>query len=201
MIIQEAQIVAILLHARVLDVQKYLPFLQKYMPIYGIDTAQRAGGFIAQIGEESVSLSKVREDITDEQAEKMYGYTTSVGKNLGNIALGDGANFKGHGLIQITGREMMLLCSIALFKDHRLINSPELLEEPEWAVASACWFWKDAKGLNSIADHPENWTKFSSHFNKTYTKIEWMTIEINGGLNGIGERTYNYEAARRVLKF
>ena len=30
------------------------------------------------------------------------------------------------------------------------INSPELLEQPEWAVKSACWWWAMA-GLNQIA--------------------------------------------------
>jgi putative chitinase len=201
MIIQQTDITGILPHAKLADIQKYLPFLQKYMPLYGIDTPQRAGAFIAQIGEESINLSAVREDISDADAEKEYGVPTQAAKNLGNVNPGDGAHFKGHGLIQITGRAMTLGCSTALFKDHRLLNTPEVLEQPEWAVASACWFWKDVKGLNFICDQPEQWTKFSQHFNKTYTKIEWITILINGGLNGIAVRTANYTAARQVLKF
>jgi putative chitinase len=193
MTISEADIVAILLKAKPADIAKYYPYLQTYMPKYGIDTAQRIGGFIAQTGEESVNYSAVLEFASGAEYEG--------NKNLGNVQPGDGVKFKGRGIIQITGRVNYSSCSLALFGDNRLLTTPELLEQPEWAVASACWFWKDVKGLNVIADMPEDWTKFSNHFQKTYTKIQWMTILINGGLNGFTERAYNYAAARRVLNF
>ncbi len=69
-------------------------------------------------------------------------------KNLGNTQPGDGVRFKGIGLIQITGRANYEKASKALGQD--FINHPELLEQPEWAVKSACWWWSNA-GLNQVA--------------------------------------------------
>jgi len=68
-------------------------------------------------------------------------------KDLGNIYPGDGVKFKGRGLIQITGRSNYTAAAKALGID--CINHPELLEQPEWAVKSACWWWEN-KGLNEI---------------------------------------------------
>lgn len=197
MTVEESQIVAILLKAKPANVALYIPFLQKYMPMFGIDTAQRIGGFIAQTGEECINYSVVTEIGSDADFTKMYENS----KGLGNNQPGDGAKFKGRGVIQLTGRANYLACSHSLFNDDRLLVTPELLATPEWAVASACWFWTKVKGLNVICDKPEDWTIFSNHFQKTYSKIQWMTILINGGLNGFYERQCNYAAARRVLNF
>lgn len=193
MIVEESQIVAILLHAKPANIILYFPFMQKYFAEYGIDTAQRIGGFIAQTAEESANYSAV--------VEFDSGAAYEGRKDLGNTQPGDGVKFKGRGIIQITGRLNYLSCSHALFGDDRLLTNPEILEQPEFAVASACWFWTKVKGLNVICDKAEDWTIFSNHFQKTYTKIQWITILINGGLNGIADRTANYAAARRVLNF
>lgn len=193
MIIELSQLNAILLKARPANLGGVCPVLQKYMPMYGIDTVQRVGGFIAQCAEESLNFSTVLEMDSGEEYEG--------NKMLGNTEPGDGPKFKGRGYIQITGRAAYKACSLHIFKDERLIDNPDLLCTRELAAQSACWFWRDVKGLNVIADKPEDWTNFSSHFKKTYTKIQWMTILINGGLNGFNERNYNYQAARRVLNF
>lgn len=194
--ISESQINAIILKAKPDNIAKYLPYLNLYMPQFGIDTVQRVGAFIAQTAEESANYAAVLEFAS--------GAAYEGNRNLGNTQSGDGVKFKGRGLIQITGRGNYTACSIALFKDkgETLINNPEMLEQPRYAVASACWFWRDAKGLNLICDKAEDWTIHSNHTGKDYTKIEWLTVLINGwGMNGIQERSYNYEAARRVLKF
>lgn len=161
--------------------------------MYGIDTAARIGGFISQCAEESINFSTVLENDSGKRYEGR--------KDLGNTEPGDGPRFKGRGYIQITGRAMYRACSLHLFKDERLLDDPGLLCDAEYAAASACWFWRDIKGLNTIADKPEDWTHYSGTFKKTYNKIQWMTILINGGLNGFDERNYNYQAARKVLKF
>lgn len=193
MIITDAQLMGILPTLTGPMMLKYLPFLQSSMPLFDIDTAPRIGGFIAQVAEESANFGAVREYASGAKYEGR--------KDLGNVVPGDGVKFKGRGLIQITGRSNYRACSLNLFKDERLLDNPAILEEPANAVMSACWFWKNVKGLNTIADMPETWTKFSNHFGKTYSKIEWMTILINGGLNGIAERSANYTAARKVLNF
>lgn len=106
-------------------------------------------------------------------------------EDLGNTPErdGDGRRYLGRGLIQITGRANYMKCSLALYRDDRLVQTPELLEEPEAATASAGWFWW-AKGLNALAD--------AGQF------IE-ITKRINGGLNGQQERLQIWQRARAVL--
>ena len=112
--------------------QKYLPFLNKYMGEYGIDTPHRQAQFLAQIGHESVQLRYSREIAS--------GAAYEGRKDLGNTELGDGVRFKGRGLIQITGRSNYKQISDEWGID--FISNPELLEQPEYAVKSACWWYK-----------------------------------------------------------
>ena len=72
---------------------------------------------------------------------------------------------------------------LALFGDERLLRTPELLEQPQWAAESAAWFWS-VNGLNTLADQEQ--------FNT-------ITRRINGGLNGLEERLQLWARARAVL--
>lgn len=119
---------------------KYLPYFNRYMSQYGIKTEKQVAAFFAQTGTESGQLRYT--------AEIASGAAYEGRKDLGNVHPGDGVKFKGRGLIQITGRYNYEKASAALGAD--FINSPELLEQPEWAVKSACWWWAMA-GLNQIA--------------------------------------------------
>lgn len=159
---------------------KFLPFLNKWMPKYGINTPARKAAFLAQLAHESGEFRYV-EELASGQAYD----TGRLAKNLGNTpeADGDGQFYKGHGLIQITGKANHLRVSKALFGDDRLLTNPKLLCEPEWAVASACWFWT-AHGLNELADKGE------------FTTI---TRRINGGTNGMEDRTKYWTRAKKIL--
>jgi putative chitinase len=171
----------------------FLPRLQAVLPKYHINTPQRLGGFIAQVAHESANFSAVREFASGNLYEGR--------KDLGNTHPGDGPKYKGRGLIQVTGRGNYRWCSKDLFGDFRLEDNPDLLTTPDNAVLSACWYWTVVKPLNAICDHPEDWTHVWDKNKKTYTKVQWMTLLINGGQNGIAERTANYERARHVLGF
>ena len=70
-----------------------------------------------------------------------------------------------------------------LITDERLPGMPQLLEQPQWACASAAWFWH-SRGLNQLADRGE--------FNR-------ITRHINGGLNGLENRLTLWARAREVL--
>ena len=61
---------------------------------------------------------------------------------------------------------------MALFGDERLLGTPELLEQPQWAAESAAWFWS-VNGLNALADQEQ---------------FDTITRRINGGLNGLEDR-------------
>ncbi len=109
----------------------------------------------------------------------------TLAARLGNTpqADGDGQRYRGRGLIQVTGRANYEACSEALFGDSRLLNTPELLENPVYAALSAGWCWQKAV-LNTLAG-----------------KGDFLTItkRINGGTNGLANRQALYERALKVL--
>jgi len=148
-----------------------------------INTPKRQAAFLAQLGHESGQLQYVRELGGDQYLSKYD--TGNLAVKLGNTpeADGDGQRYRGRGLIQITGRNNYLRCSLALFGDERLLRTPELLELPQWAAESAAWFWAQ-NGLNELADRDQ--------FNS-------ITRRINGGLNGLQDRLQLWGRARAVL--
>lgn len=159
--------------------QKWAAALTAAMEDGKINTRLRQAAFLAQIGHESGSLVYVKELGGPSYFAKYDGR-----KDLGNTQPGDGAKFCGRGLIQVTGRANYAKCSQALFGDDRLLRTPELLEQPEWAAESAVWFWS-SRNLNALADAD----RFTD-----------LTKKINGGTNGLEDRKARYRLALSVLK-
>ena len=143
------------------------------MDEFEINTVERQSMFLAQIAHESGGLRYVRELATGEAYDGRL--------DLGNTEPGDGARYKGRGLIQITGRANYRDCGSALGVD--LIGNPELLESPEFACRSAAWFWKN-HGLNELADKGD---------------FKLITKRINGGYNGMADRETYLAKAQEVL--
>jgi putative chitinase len=158
--------------------QKWADALTAAMAGGQINTRLRIAAFLAQIGHESGSLVYSKELGGPSYFAKYDGR-----KDLGNTQLGDGANFCGRGLIQVTGRTNYGKCSQALFGDDRLLRKPDLLEVPDWAAKSAVWFWS-TRNLNNLADGGQ------------FTDI---TKAINGGTNGLEDRKARYTLALSVL--
>jgi predicted chitinase len=188
--ITASQIKAILPAANIVRVATLEPFFQTYMSEFHIDTPARIGGFLSQVGEESDNLHSFLEYETGAEYEGSL--------KLGNTEAGDGVKFKGRGPIQITGRYIYKACSLALYGDDRLLHHPELLEQYGDGVKSACWFWDKVKDLNNVCDLPETYIHPGPH---QYTKFQWITVSINGGLNGYATRLANYNRAKQILKF
>lgn len=153
------------------------------MDRYQINTTLRMAAFIAQVGHESGQFRYVRELGGDQYLSKYD--TGTLAKRLGNTpeADGDGQKYRGRGLIQITGHTNYLACSKALFGDDRLLRTPELLEQAEWACKSAAWYW-NSRDINTPADAGD---------------FKTVTRRINGGLNGLAERLEFYKRAKKVL--
>lgn len=156
-------------------VDKFLGPLNDAMTQYDISTPGRIASFLAQLAHESGELRYVKELASGEAYEGRV--------SLGNTQAGDGVRFKGRGLIQITGRTNYDNCSIGLFGDLSLLDTPELLEEPRWAAMSAGWFWRSRK-LNNLADIGD---------------FKGITRVINGGYNGLADREMYYKRALEVL--
>jgi predicted chitinase len=68
-----------------------------------------------------------------------YVYGTK-GNSLGNTEPGDGYKFRGRGFIQITGRANYTAVSKALYGDNRLVDNPDLLNNPTAAAEATAWF-------------------------------------------------------------
>lgn len=182
MLLTEQRLLKIMPNARP-QAGVFVSALNLAMARHEIDTPKRMAAFLAQVGHESGQLRYVRELGSDQYLSKYD--TGSLALRLGNTPEvdGDGQRFRGRGLLQITGRDNYRQCSLALFADERLLQQPELLEQPQWAAESAAWFWRK-QGLNELADRDQ--------FNS-------ITRRINGGLNGLEDRLQLWARARAVL--
>lgn len=159
--------------------QKWAAHLDEAMSRFDINTVKRQAAFLAQVGHESGRLRYSAEIWNPAQCPWQGRYEGRA--DLGNVLEGDGARFKGRGLIQITGRANYAQCASAL--NLPLLDQPELLEEPGNASLSAAWFW-DSRKLNSLADIGD---------------FERITKRINGGLNGFGDRLALWQKAQEVF--
>ena len=146
------------------------PFLVDSCTKYEINTPNRENCFLAQIAVESGEFRYLKELASGNEYEGRI--------DLGNIEPGDGIKFKGRGLIQITGRANYQLISNDFNVD--FISNPELLETPQYATQSACWFW-NLRHLNPLADQ-ENFVL--------------ITKRINGGTNGLIQRETYWQKAK-----
>ena len=157
--------------------------LSDSMAVFAIDTPARAARFLAQIAHESGRLAYTHEIWGPTPAQLRY----EGREDLGNVKPGDGYRFRGHGLIQITGRANHAAARDGLRKfmpgvpDFEL--EPEALEVPRWAAASAAWYWH-SHGCNELADADQ---------------FLVITRRINGGINGYDDRLALLADAQRAL--
>ncbi len=153
----------------------YQPLLDA-MDEFDIGTPQRQAIFIAQTAYESMRYSHLEELASGQAYENRA--------DLGNTQKGDGVKYKGRGCIQVTGRTNYGRCSAALFGiDGLLLDSPERLSEPGLAARSAGWVWS-WKRMNELCDAND---------------FAGITRRINGGLNGIVDRTILWNRAKYAL--
>lgn len=167
-------------------------WLNATCPLYEIDTAREYRHFLAQACHETDRFKTLREYASGRAYEGRA--------DLGNTQPGDGVRFKGRGIFQTTGRANYLQLGIRKGRRDLFINTPELLEQPEHAVWSACEFWR-TRGLNDVANHAD-----SDVLKKKYrgriidvSPVEYIGIAIHGGYNGMDQRKKYYAIARRVL--
>lgn len=72
----------------------------------------------------------------------IYGYKSGkTGKSFQHDQPGDGWNYRGRGFIQHTGKGQYRNMSQALYGDQRLVNNPDLLNQPEGAADGTAWFF------------------------------------------------------------
>ncbi|MHB1125249.1 MAG: glycoside hydrolase family 19 protein [Ramlibacter sp.] len=184
----------------------FAPALLAGMGFYGIDTPARRAAFLAQIGHESGGLIYTAELWGPTEAQRRYErdftqpWPSSADEadedrfernrlafRLGNVSTGDGSRYRGHGLIQTTGRGNHRRVTTRLRE--RFANVPDFEADPkaltmtQWAAVSACDYWDD-KGLNALAD--------AGDFRR-------ITVRINGGVNGLRDRVARHKVALAAL--
>ncbi|EAT8197651.1 glycoside hydrolase family 19 protein [Salmonella enterica] len=184
---------------------RWYPHITAAMSEFGITAPLDQAMFLAQIGHESGGFTRIVENLNYSadglkatfgkyfpgDTAQLYGRTADHPANqkaianivyahrMGNIEENDGWNYRGRGLIQITGHDNYRDCGAGLGAD--LILSPQLLEQDEYAARSAAWFFASKGSLKRSGDI------------KAVTKI------INGGTNGLDDRNARYEKAKSVL--
>jgi putative chitinase len=187
------QLSQIMPHARS-KVPLYADALNEAMDEFEINTPQRQAAFLAQMAHESCEFRYVE--------ELASGSAYEGRADLGNNVPGDGVHYKGRGLIQITGRANYAACSIALFGyQTRLLNAPELLEQPGYACRSAAWFWTAGAGLRLSKRALAHGLELGCNLNDVADRgdFEGVTLAVNGGTNGYPDRLAYYERAQQVL--
>ena len=122
----------------------YLPYIQKAMDEFGINTPVRRAAFLAEVAFRTVNLN-VMEEKGNEAIFRQY----EGRKDLGNVEPGDGERFKGRGPFSITGRTNYRSLGDALGVD--LAKEPQLAASPELAFRVAALYWTRG-GLNELAD-------------------------------------------------
>lgn len=189
---------------------RWFPHIEATFKEFGIASPVEQAMFIAQFGHESTSFTRLVESLNydvnglmktfgplsnakrlTEYQCRMLGRTSNqraqqeaianlvYAGRMGNKSAGDGWKYRGRGIPQITGLDNYRACTAALKVD--LVLVPQLLEQDTYAMRSAGWFWSANKCGKYGAD------------------VEKVTKIINGGLNGLDDRTARYKRARKAL--
>lgn len=170
---------------------------------FGIKQPREQAMWVAQCGFESSSFNVLRENMSygpdqlqkvwphyfpDEATAQRFGrrpvdlgnyvYASRLGN--GDFASGDGFTYRGGGLIELTGRANYK--TIGGLLNLPLEARPSLVEQPVTAARTAGLFWH-MHNLNAPADAGD---------------IVGCTKAINGGTNGLAERTAFWEKLQAI---
>jgi putative chitinase len=161
---------------------------------FGLDQGDHRWRFLlAQVGHESGGLTRTVEDLAygasrlvavwpkrfpteaaaapfAEKPEALANHVYADRMGNGPAASGDGWRYRGHGYIQLTGRDAYAAVGELVGLD--LVARPALAAAPDHALTVTCGFWR-WKRLNALCDGGD---------------FEAVTRRINGGLVGIADR-------------
>lgn len=188
------QLKAIAIHAPKNAVALFQPYINEWLPVYGITTPEQISAYLAQVLHESGHFRYSKEIWGPTKQQRRYerdfsqpftrdNDRNSLAFDLGNANAGDGKFFMGRGAIQTTGRANYKKVSIHLFNDDRLLKSPQLLEIPEYSIRASMYYFT-TRVMGKVED---------------LTDVTAVTKKVNGGTNGLEYREENYIRAIDVL--
>lgn len=147
----------------------------KHLPRYGMTTPLRISHFMSQAARESSDFRTLIEQGSEASFAKYDG-----DQRLGNTQPGDGARYRGRGVIQLTGRSNYRAYGALLNLD--LEGNPELAANPDIAAQVFLTYWCQRK-INDVADKDD---------------VNAVTRRINGGLNGLEDRRQKLRIAKSI---
>lgn len=113
--------------------------------------------FLAQCAHESCRGYYTRECWGPTKLQKAYEGTRNAVRH-GNTKKGDGFAFRGSGLIQVTWKGTIAIASKDIYGDDRLIDNPELLDDPTVGIELSLWYW-DKNKLSEVSNDITEATK------------------------------------------
>lgn len=172
--------------------------------LFDITNNKRLASFIAQCGHESLGFTRFVENLNysadgirrvfakhfktvdpaeyARNPEKLANRVYANRMGNGDEESGDGYRYRGRGLIQLTGRSNYAFAAKMTGKP--LVSEPDLVNsDVETMVIAAMTYW-NANSLSKFADSDD---------------IKGQTKRINGGYNGLEERTQLYNIILRKL--
>jgi putative chitinase len=117
--------------------------------------------------------------INEPEALALKVYSNRMGN--GPPASGDGWDFRGRGLIQLTGRDNYAAREAET--DVPLLTMPDLAADPGLSVRLACLYWTSRK-INAAADADD------------LVKVRKL---VNGGSNGLDDAKVHLARAKKIL--
>jgi len=187
-----------------INAQKYVKAINDTCIKYSINTEARICAFLCQIFEETGALSNVRIENLNYSAKRLMqvwpkrfptlastnGYVMNPKALAEKVYGGRGGNpagkaglYIGRGCMQLTFYDNYKACGKALGVD--LINHPELVSEPEYAVLTAGWFWNEAKcNVKADLDSLEG--------------VRLVTIKVNGAEGNLKMRQDYWLKAKKL---
>lgn len=210
---------------------EYAPIVTNALKLYNINTANRARAFLANLGHESAQLTHFVENlnysavglrrtfpkyfptITDtvgysNKPERIANKVYANRMGNGDPLSGDGWKHRGRGGIMITGKDGYAAANkgMRLPAGVNLLDAPDLLAAPRYAIESAAWWW-ESHGLNLLADKMEDPNKELFVFNCICAKINLgpaTDLAKNPGLlpriNGLEDRRATYQLCKKWVK-
>lgn len=144
---------------------------------YAVTTRLRICHFLAQAAHETDGFRTL-----EEYGGPAYFIRYEGRRDLGNTEAGDGLRYHGRGIFQLTGRANYRRYGQILGID--LEAEPERAKEPETSLRIAFAYWS-ARAINAAADTDDS---------------ESVTKLINGGRNGLAERTRYLAQAKAIWR-
>jgi predicted chitinase/uncharacterized protein (DUF2345 family) len=163
-------------------------YLQKVLVDSGITHPIKLAAWMAQCKHESARFRRT--------VEYASGAAYEGRTDLGNTQPGDGVKYKGRGFIQLTGRDVYQSMTRYFNAGINFVETPELVEELEWASKSVLFFFnvfkpkgfKNKTMLQPYTDSLRFWDDIVS-----------VSALVNGGRNGLAERIQFYQEYKDIF--